>query len=286
MKDGVRSFFVDGRKVHEERLPDAPDPWLALVADADTDGTARALTIDGSPAIPETLDLSAESDLTGWRADEYDEVIGPTGASAWEKRGEEIVGNAYAAEALRTSTGGEETPVLAGGPRAARRPAYGLPGTDQESVLRYHRPMLEDGTFAYEFYHDPGKAEVHPALGRFAYRIDADGVTARALSDAPYGPAPAPPVADPDSRRGPERPPLKPGDWNRLELALEGDTLSLRLNGVEVYRKAVEPGGDRSFGLFHLADRAPARVRKVTYRGAWPRTLPPAEAVAGSAPAP
>ncbi len=80
---------------------------------------------------------------------------------------------------------------------------------------------------------------------------------------------------EPDRRRGPEKPPLQPGDWNKIKLALAGDVVTLTLNDVVVYERPIEPTNRRDFGLFRYADETEARVRNVTYRGQWPKALPP-----------
>ena len=53
------------------------------------------------------------------------------------------------------------------------------------------------------------------------------------------------------------RPGLAPAEWRAL------------------YERSLESTNQRLFGLFHFADETEARVRNVTYRGQWPRTLPP-----------
>ena len=100
---------------------------------------------------------------------------------------------------------------------------------------------------------------------------------AAASSKGPLGSAEEPGnlIDDPAARRGPARLPLKPKAWNRVELTIKGDTLSLRLNGEPAYEAAIEPTNPRDFGLFHYADETEARIRNVNYRGQWPRTLPP-----------
>jgi hypothetical protein len=195
------------------------------------------------------LNLSSLPDLTGWLADEYgDSTTGDT--PDWDRRGDEIVG----------------------------RRREEIPGSKQESVLRYHRPMLEDGEFAYEFYHEPGEVMAHPAMDRLAFLIEPDGVKIHRLTDAQYertGLAADNASVEPDCRRGPASPPLKIKAWNRVVLSLAGDRVSLRLNGELLYERSLEPTNQRLFGLFHYADETEARVRNVTYRGQWPRTLPP-----------
>jgi hypothetical protein len=44
---------------------------------------------------------------------------------------------------------------------------------------------------------------------------------------------------------------------------------------VAVYERSIEPTNQRLFGLFHYTDRTEARVRSMTYTGAWPKQLPP-----------
>jgi tetratricopeptide (TPR) repeat protein len=247
--DGNRmSVSINGRKVHEAVLPAECDPWLALLCPANQSGDARKVIISGRPQIPDKLNLSASADLAGWRSDEYADTT--TGERAdWEKRGEEIVGRL-------------DTPI---------------PGARRESVLRYHRPMLEDGRITYEFYYDPGKAMVHPALDRVAFLLEPDGVRIHLLTDGAderSGLAPDNVRDDTESRRGPASLPLNPQAWNRLVVEIRGDKVTLELNGQTIYERALAPANHRGFGLFHYADATQARVRNVTYQGQWPRSLP------------
>ena len=46
--------------------------------------------------------------------------------------------------------------------------------------------MLEDGQIAYEFYYEPGKVMVHPALDRLAFLLEPDGVKIHRLTDGAY----------------------------------------------------------------------------------------------------
>src|SRR4029077_2766616 len=58
--------YIGDRKVHEATLPDAPDPWLAIVGTHASRGAVRSLKLSGSPVVPENLELSRASDLAGW----------------------------------------------------------------------------------------------------------------------------------------------------------------------------------------------------------------------------
>ena len=207
-------------------------------------------------SIPEKLKLSALPDLTGWLADEYGEA---------------------------------ERPMTRNGTSAARRSRAGCDenhaGSKQESVLRYHRPMLEDGRIDYEFYFDPGKVMVHPAIDRLAFLIeperrqDPPTDRRRLRADRPGRRQRLRRAAR--IRRGTGSIPLKPQAWNRLALRLAGDKVTIELNGQPIFERRLEPENQRTFGLFHYADETQVRVRNVTYEGNWPRAAAGESAAGG-----
>jgi hypothetical protein len=270
VRDGLYTVFVNNRQIHAEQLPAQPDPWLLVRQFGPCSGGLRNLRITGRPTIPEALELSRHSDLTGWLGHYYDEAVtvalgrqagsrfdppyfpdgaALSGTAAWEKRRDEIFGR-------------------------ARREAA---GTRQESLLQYHRPLLEDGVLDYEFYYEPGKVMTHPALDRLVFLLEPAGVKVHWLTDAQYdrtGRTAYNATEEKANRRGPAALPLQKKAWNRLQLALRGDRVTLRLNGVEIYERDLEATNQRVFGLFHYADETEVRVRGVTYRGQWPRQLP------------
>jgi hypothetical protein len=274
VKDGQWTVYVNDRKVCEEPLPADPDPWLWLHAPrANTAGFSN-ITITGKPTVPDVLHLSAAAELAGWRSYQGISVGGdssgrtayvvdnfgnPIAPNAWVKRGEEI-----SAAGQRPKPRDEGPPV---------------PRSYSESALYYHRPLLEDGTVEYEFYYEPEKYHVHPAVDRLCLLLDPKGVQVHWLTDGPHDRTGLPPenaTAEPAHRRGPAELPLKAKAWNKLQLSLAGDTVTLRLNGVEVYQRPLEPTNQRTFGLFHYADDTGVRVKNVTYKGQWPKALPAA----------
>jgi hypothetical protein len=240
--------LIDGRKVFETRIAAEADPWLALVCHGDQAGAARRIQISGSPQVPATLNISATSDLSGWLAGEYGDVI--TGNDPdWLNLGGEISG----------------------------RVRRGAAGSEEESVLRYNRPMVEDGRISYEFYYEPGRAMVHPALDRLAFLIEPGGVKVHRLSDGAYdrdGTAPEETPDEPEKGRGPTTVRLTARAWNRLVVDLTGDRVSLTLNGQIIDERKLDPINQRSFGLFHFAGQTEVRVRNVVYVGGWPQALP------------
>ncbi|HEU5432577.1 MAG TPA: DUF1583 domain-containing protein, partial [Thermomicrobiales bacterium] len=81
-------------------------------------------------------------------------------------------------------------------------------------------------------------------------------------------------AVEPAARRGPQRLPLKPGEWNAVEMHLAAAEVALALNGVEIYRRPLEAANDRLFSFFHYKDRTAVEVRNVVLAGEdWPQAL-------------
>ncbi|HUE70745.1 MAG TPA: DUF1583 domain-containing protein [Pirellulaceae bacterium] len=249
VQEGMASVFINGVQVHAGQLPSAPDPWLAIqTAAPHFTGGVRNLKILGEPTIPDSLDLSQSGDLTGWLATYYGETIGSETAN-WTKRQDEIVGNLYA----------------------------NAPGSRRESVLYYHRPLLEDGEIRYQFFWEPGKTEIHPTLGRTALLLDPGGIKLHTLTAGAHertGVAPDNAFPLPAGSEAAQSVPLRAGEWNDLVLTLKGEEAAVNINGQQVARFRLDSQNSRLFGLFRYSDATAARVRNVVYRGQWSRRLP------------
>ncbi|QDU38076.1 hypothetical protein Mal4_23960 [Maioricimonas rarisocia] len=262
VEDGTATTYFNGRAIHTRTVhPDAP-PWLAIRTRSNNEGAVSNLRIIGDPEIPQTLRLSADPDLSGW-VPYYDEQVGEA-QNEWlhttslSPEGE-IVGRWTAREFEELTTD-----------------PHRLVGV-QESLLQYHRPMLEDGTIEYEFYYRPESDQVHPALDRLVFLLAPEGVRIHWLTDGPYDRtdlSSANVFDEPEHRRGDGPLPLERDDWNRLQLQLSGDVVTLVLNEEVIYERTLEAGNQRNFGLFHYADLSQARVRNVQWTGDWPRELP------------
>jgi hypothetical protein len=139
----------------------------------------------------------------------------------------------------------------------------------------YQRPMLEDGVIEFESYYVAGEFEAHPALGRMAYLVRPDGVKLHRLTDAEWESTGLSPDNESPLQGAAATVSLKENDWNQFRVAVAGDTLTLTVNGTEIGRHTLqEPRAQRFFGLFRYSDQNKCRVRKVVYRGQWPKEIP------------
>ncbi|MBX9581424.1 MAG: DUF1583 domain-containing protein, partial [Gemmataceae bacterium] len=250
VKDGVLTASVDDQVIGTEKVGPNADPWLMLHAHYMNTAPVRNLVINGNPVVPKAVDLLADDGLGCWRGD--------SNSGAWAKRGEEMYHPG--------------TPVP-DDPEAKPQPR-GYP----EAAAFYHRPLLEDGAVEYEWYHDPGKADAHPALDRLVFLLDPDGVKLHRLTDGAQdraGASPTNEAVEQEHRRGPSKLPLKPKAWNKCRLEVKGDVVVVSVNGVAVYERPIPPANLRTFGVFHYTDRGEARVRSMTLTGDWPTALPP-----------
>lgn len=244
--DGTRTIYINGRQVLDAPLTPGFDPWIAVRSSGRHRSSVKNLRIMGEPKVLEAVTMSNASDLTGWL--NYHEE------GRWESVVQKDLGNWII---------DNTNPALSG--------AYA------ESLLRYQRPLVEDGSIEYEFYYDPGVAEVHPALDRLAFVLNPDGVREHWITDGRHDRTELAPdnlMDVPANKRGLTKLPLISGDWNRLRLALHGATVSVELNRTHVYERHLESANQRAFGLFHYADRTSAQVRNVVMRGTWPATVP------------
>jgi len=255
VQGGAVRYYANGRLIHERVLEPHADPWLAVRSDDRSDGGARYLRISGTPEVPNVIQLAGTEELEGWSAYYDGHGLGPSTSNAnWKQRGN----------------------LDEGGGLVGRRDAH-LAGSFAESLVRYHRPMLEDGTIDYEFYYRPGLAHCHPALDRLVFLLEPSGVRIHWLTDGQFDRTELPPdnaLDERQHRRGPAALPLVEDDWNRLSLSIQGDVVRLSLNGQLVYERPLEATNLRSFGLFHYADQTEAQVRRITWRGGWPPEVP------------
>lgn len=157
----------------------------------------------------------------------------------------------------------------------------GKGNTNTEKHLHYQRPILDGETVSYKFWYEPEKMNVSPTVGRVVMMIRKDSVKLRWMPQSSSA------ESDTTSRRdststlktdfevddvlGDGKPNLKAGDWNAVELAADGDKVTITINGQPLAR--VTMALDRRPGFLCEAKRE-VRVRDISLSGDWPETLP------------
>jgi hypothetical protein len=231
---------------------------------ASSAGRVSDLRITGEPQVPETVDLLRDSESSMWTADYFGESasLGTQATSsrqsgyyddgqnseqpAWARHADELIGNL-----------------------AMNRAEKSL-----QSLVYYRRPLLEDGELDYEMFYVPGEIEIHPAVGRTVVQIMPERIARHILTDGDLDRSGlAPDNSAPIEGASPGAA-LKPNDWNQVKLRLKGDELTVLVNDAEVARLTLtEPPSQRFFGLFRYADQQKSRVRNLSLRGDWPKSV-------------
>jgi tetratricopeptide (TPR) repeat protein len=249
VKGGEYKLLVGDKEISSQRLGTNSDPWLAIQSsNQQAEGRVENVRIVGSPTVPEVLKLSEAPTLSSWRADYYGETIDDTTAT-WLKDKNEIVGKRFES----------------------------APNSHRESLLTYHRPLLEDGEIEYEFYYESGKTLVHPAIGRYAFLLNEERVRLHQLTDAAFERNGLTPDNEAPLSGSAKKFKLADGDWNRVKIALTGDTMTISIGGETIGQHTLQQGEPRHFGLFRYSDATEARVRNVTYEGKWSQQIPTLE---------
>lgn len=252
IRDGTRSISINGRPVKSEKLSENPDPWLAIRCAGRALGGVQDLRITGNPQILDVVPLSASRELTGWIACHDEPVLNES--SGWTHVDDS-----------------ESSGWIVGHPRPD------VAGMSIDSLLRYERPLVEDGSVEYEFFYEPDAFETSPALDRLAFILHPSGLKEHWIGDGRYDRTDLEPnnqIDVPECRRGPARLPLVPKAWNQLRLMLRGTLVTIELNGQTVYERKLEPTNQRTFGLFHFLGKSAVRVRNAAMRGDWPKAVP------------
>ena len=291
-------YFINGHLLYEDKDPSPTSPWLGLITPRVRQSVWKNLTLSGHPTIPQEIPLSHADRLDGWVSTFYSETQPPRRSVGQAVRmdgavapaGVRVIPGGTVVEAATNSAenfdwsshDGVITGRKVNAEDATRNVVNLAAAGPAQSRLEYVRPLRTGDVLSYEFLYEPGEIEVHPSMDRLAFLLDPSGIRLHWMTsptsgilgaDDPSG-LPADNVIDePGNRRGSTPLPLKTGEWNRMKVALEGDTLTLELNGQAVYERKLEPENTRQFSFFHEKHRTAARVRHVVLRGQWPQTL-------------
>lgn len=250
-RDGKLTQYVNGEAVQTRTLAANHDLWFALRTWRRSQGMVRDLRITGKPDIPDEVEFITDASLDGW--------------VPFFERGFGAHGNW---SGVSVDDGSVEI-------RGRIRPE--LQGAAVEKLLRYYRPLLEDGTLTYEFYYKEGESAVFPAVGNSAFLLHPGGVHIHELTHRDFERL----GRDPGNERPAKVIPglegslsLVDDNWNSVTIEIREGQLKLVLNEVVVYEQKLNANHPVEFGLFHFADRTSARVRRIVWQGEWPKELP------------
>ncbi len=270
-KGDTLTIHVNDRFEKQLDVPAADFPFFGLASYHYRASSFEGLAISGDGTIPRSVEMLT-SGLVGWSA---------------RFKGEELPTMAITSETRPPDEDEKVDWRLVDGvveslPRAEEKSQGKSPNAKyerprRESVLQYLRPLVSGEEISLEFFHEPGKFTLAPALGRIAILLSGDKIGLHWITADPAGITTGIDdtnrVEDPAAQQ-PEPVALKSGVWNKLSLKLEGDEAVLAVNDQIVYRRTWEPEAGRLFGLFHEPAESQVRVRNVRLRGDWPERLP------------
>ncbi|EMI27846.1 signal peptide protein [Rhodopirellula europaea SH398] len=261
VRDGEVVTSINGLEIHRQPISDSAFPWLAVRTNYRVQGGVDNLRITGDPVIPDRIEMIESTELLGW----YDYYQDPG------NRADQLAN--WSAFRVQNVTEGITTEII--DPRVGHVPR----GSHVEHLLRYIRPMVEDGVIEYEFWCDGLEWMAHPALGRTCYLIREDGVSEHLLTDGRYDRSGLRP--DNEQRvnaKDSSRLPLQVNAWNQMQVQRRGNEVVLSLNGQTIHESKIEDEPPYPcFGLFHFADQSSLRVRNARWTGDWPKELPKIE---------
>ena len=259
---------VGGASVWEAALGtrqyDPPLPFLALEAGGEGGGSVRNLRTSGAVETPDAFDLlPVDADVPDWWLDAHGPADRRTTAG-WTRDGDLL--------------------ALTGPSKSGLDPG-------RERLLVFPRPLAAaTETVRYEFFHPAessatgsssvgdaaARAGVHPALGGLAFVLTDAGVRLHRVTAGPEDRTgltadnlTVPGEAGEPGTLGADALDLAPDRWHGVELTVDGDALTLSLDGAVILERPVAPANDRTFGLFRWAGGREVRVRNATLTGAW-----------------
>ena len=260
---GKTRFLMNGRLIFEDTSASSTSPWLELICLGSRTTAFWNPRLVGKPVIPREVRLIEGDRLDGWHS--------PTNGALPRRLTVNETLNASAES--RPDDWGVKDGVLRSAPRT-------FSDSDQvsELLLSYHRPLQSGDSVRYEFFYEPSKRMVHPAIGSVAFVLGnppiqlhwiAGAFGRNELFDLPLKNK----VTDPEAKSASGALPLQENTWNQMQVSLDGDDITLSLNGTLVFQRRLEPANDRRFGLYQEVATESVEVRNVILTGNWPEQL-------------
>ncbi len=257
---------VNRHPIRTDDLEFQTSPWICLRSADESRPLFRNLKLTGNPVIPRSVSLVEGNSLRGWQVQVIDASPQRTLSNATILT---------PAPTWRVADGVIKAP--AGGQRSDSNTDSKASMTIEERLF-CQRALLGGESISYEYFHKPGSWDVSPMFGRLAFLLQPDDVRVHWVTDGERewsGLLPDNSLTEPLNRRGPQNLPLKVNDWNQVTLARSHDeVLTVSLNGVEIYQRAIDWAGDQQFGFFRDPAAGGVQIRKIVLTGDWPETVP------------
>ena len=252
VKNGNANYSINGRDVFSADVRRSPSPWAALKSWRRTLSDVLRIDIVNTAEIPASIDLVSGERLDGWIG-YYDKAYDRQ-PGIWKSVQEDSAWTMVS------------------------DPPTGVPGSKEEDLIRYCRPISWNAKIEFEFFYTQGMHGVHPAIGRHVFLMSEQDVRLHELTNGPnerHRIRPdnvSRPMADINTKLS--APSLRHG-WNHAAMTVVGDRVQVILNGGLVAQLELQSTDSRTFGFFRYRDASQSKVRNVRLTGAWPRKIPP-----------
>jgi hypothetical protein len=264
------SFFIKDTKLAHADLAGSSFPFAGLLP---LPAYLESVEIKGTPKIPRSVALLNET-FSGWSARRYERMLtnvlplyiadqpaavgdpSPSHLASWKLENGEL------------HSDGNFAATDANDPQVAVRVRH--------NCLLYGRPLLDGERFEYEVWQDKDTPAASPVIGLTALLIE-DKIrlhwlpTAREVQSC--GISVDNRGDDPQAEQLHEAK-LNDNQWNKVSLRIEGQRLTLAINGTDVYRRPLPTNTPQEFGWLSIPSQPSVRIRNATLSGNWPEQLP------------
>jgi hypothetical protein len=244
---------LNERTVLSQTLTGREPPWLVLRCGRMPGAIIERLVVEHNEDGATTISLPFTPTLPGWNAPAFqrDATFHPEKQTDADWR----VNEARLVGAFRSDAAGSWRP----------------------SLLQHLLPLPTRSNITWSFYYEPGKSLVHPVvdasvmllepgdgiyIGQLPKLLRPDRVLSRdaVLADCQR-------LADSECN-------LAAGQWNQMQLEIDGTTLRLRLNDQPAVQAMLAEHPAKTFGLFHWSDQTAAQIQNLQLS---PIRSPPAQ---------
>ena len=262
-KDGEFKYWCNGSLVYREKLT-GTSPWIMLRTEGTRKTAYKNFLMEGTPEIPQYVDLFAGDRMDGWDASFFT-IVQPKRREVAEKEKK---------SRTKTSTGKDGAPASS----SKKKRKYDwhvsdgvlhgrmIPNTKGKSqtYVFYKRPLLDGESFSYEFFYSPGSSIACPTIGRVAIMIDDDQINEHWITDRDRDEMLYEVEQDnlnTESKYATaENAGLKPEDWNSVSVTKRDGQIQIAVNGSSIYQRPTDTITDSNFGIFRYKHQT-AEVR-------------------------